>query len=239
MGLQEFFGAVKNADIAFTEIRNFVLSVTSSAAANPDFANIWQFIKNSYNTYLLVSSVIAITIAIAIGFFGQKMTGVLKFCLFFMTGFVTGVEFLFPLLPESISIKAWIIGLIAAIIVAVLYKYLYFVLLIISVGYSVYRICFTGFFIAATAQYTAGKALVSLGVAAAAVILALIFNKWIERLLTACLGGAIAAFAFNYGVYRFTALSFLVGREWLGIVVVAGVIALIGFFYQVKRREIY
>ena len=187
----------------------------------------------------MVSSVIAITIAVAISFFGQKMAGVLKFCLFFVSGFITGVEFLSPLLPEAISIKSWIIGLVAAIIVAVLYKYLYYILLMISVGYSVYRICFTGFFISATAQYTAGKALVSLGVAAAAVILALIFHKWIERLLTAAFGGALTAFAFNYGIYRFTALSFLVGREWLGIVVVGGVVALIGFIYQVKRREVY
>ena len=49
MGLQEFFNAVKNAEFAFTQIRDFVISVSSSAAANPDFANIWQFIeiKNS------------------------------------------------------------------------------------------------------------------------------------------------------------------------------------------------
>lgn len=239
MGFQEFFQAVKNAEFTFLGIKDWLLSLFFSATENPDVINIWQFIKNTYNTYLIISTIIVIALGAAVSLFGQKFCGIIKFCLFFFIGFIVGVQFLSPIIPESIPIKSWITGLVVATVVAVLYKYLYYLLLSVAVAYSVYRICFTGFFISVTKQLTAGKAMVSLIVALVCVVLVLILRKWIERLLTAFLGGYVIAAAFNYGIWRFTGLSFLVGREWLGLLIVGGVIAIGGFIVQVRQREVF
>jgi hypothetical protein len=238
MSFLEFFNTLKNAEFTFGSIIDWILSIFRSVPLDPDNAYIWQFIKDSYNSYLLVSSIIAICLAVAIAFFGQKMTGILKFCFFFAVGFSVGVRYLAPIIPESINIKSWIIGLVVAVVVAVLYKYLYYLLLIAAVGYSVYRLAFT-VFMTQSPDFSFMRCAVCLSISAVFVIIALIFNKWLERLLTSFLGGYLVAVAFNYGIYRFTSLPFLDGIEWVGTLVIGAVIAIPAFIVQVKKREVY
>jgi hypothetical protein len=239
MTVGEFFGTVKEAGFTFTGIFEWIKSLFTSLTENAGVIDIWQFITNAYNSYIIPISLVLITVSLAIAFYGRRISGIIKFIFFFLIGFAVGVNFLSPVIPESIKLDSWIIGLIVAVVVAVLYKYLYYVLLVVAVGYSVYRISYTGFFITATAQYTAGKALVSLLIALALAVAAIIFNSWVERVITASLGGYLAATVFNAGIWNYTSLPFLAGIEWVGILVISATVGLLGLYFQIIHREVY
>ena len=239
MSFVEFFNTVKNAEFSFYGIRDWIVSIYESIVENPDIVNIWNVILDKFNTYLVPISIILVAFGLTICFYGQKITGIVKFILFFIIGFAIGVHFLFPIVPDTVGLKSWVIGLVVAIVAAVLYKYLYYALIAVAVGYSVYRICFTGFFIKATAEYTAGKGFISLLVAIGCVALVLAFNKWTERILTAFLGGYISTLALNRGILHFTSLPIFEGSEWVGILILTVALGVVGFAFQVKHRELY
>ena len=239
MSFADFWNILKEAQFTFTGIIEWVVALYHSVIENADIAPIWQYITTFFNTYLLPVCAVLSVLLLAVAFFGQKMSGVLKFTLFFIIGFFVGVRYLSPVIPENVFVPAWAVGAVVAIVIAVFYRFMFYILMTASVGYSVYRICYTGFSIKEATQYTAGKALVSLAVALVLVVIVLVFIKWAERLLTAFFGSWLAVIVFNKGVWSFTSLSFLVGRENTAVLVVSGVIALIGFIVQVKKRHVY
>ncbi len=181
MSFSDFFNAVKNAEFTFIGIRDWILSIYYSITADSDIVNIWQFLSGAFNTYIVIFSIVVISIALAIAFFGQKMTGIIKFCLFFILGFCIGARYLAPIIPDTVMIKSWIIGLVVAVVTAVLYKYLYYALLSVAVGYSVYRIFFTSYFLPFITPLTEGRIDVCIAIAVVFIIITLIFNKWVER----------------------------------------------------------
>ena len=237
MSFSEFFNAVKNAEFSFAGIGEWLTSIYYSITENPDIVSIWQFLTDAYNTYLIPLTLLFIAVGLVVAFYGQKITGIIKFLIFFVIGFSVGVHYLSPIIPDTVQIKSWIIGLVVAIVTAVLYKYLYYALIAVAVGYSVYLTCFAGFFIDATRIYTAGKATISLIVALVCVVIVLAFNKWAERALTATLGGYIVASSFSGGIFNLSSL--FPNNEYLGTLIVAVVIAVIGFIFQFKKREVY
>ena len=239
MSFVEFFNTVKSAEFSFYGIRDWIVSIYESIVENPDIVNIWNFITEKFNTYLVPISILLTLLGLVVCFYGQKITGIVKFIIFFIIGFAVGVHFLFPIIPDTVGLKSWVIGIVVAIVAAVLYKYLYYALISVAVGYSVYRICFTGFFIKATAEYTAGKGFISLLVALGCVAVVLAFNKWTERILTAFFGGYISALALNRGILHFTALPIFAGSEWVGILILTVALGADGFAFQIKHRELY
>ena len=239
MGFLDFLNAVKNAEFTFPGIWEWIKSIYNSVITESDFVGIWEFISDKYNSYLISASVIAVALGVIIAFVGERVAGFVKFSLFFVLGFSIGICYLSPVIPEGVEIKSWIVGLVVGIVAAVLYKYLYYVLLVSAVGYSVYYICYSGAYLVSLTGMVQGKMVPSIIVAVIGVVLVLILNKWIERILTAALGGYLVAVAFNYGIYDYTSFSFLLGIEWVGILVVAAVIAIAGFAVQVKNRDVY
>ena len=237
MSFSEFFNAVKNAEFSFVGIGEWLASIYYSITENPDIVSVWQFLTDTYNAYLIPLTLLFIVIGLTVAFYGQKITGIIKFWVFFVIGFSVGVHYLSPIIPDTVHIQSWIIGLVVAIVTAVLYKYLYYALIAAAVGYSVYLSCYAGFFISATSTYTAGKSTVSLVVALVCVAIVLAFNKWTDRILTAALGGYIVASSFSGGIYNLSSL--FPNSEYLGTLIVALVIAAIGFIFQFKKREVY
>ena len=162
MTLAEFFGAVKEARFTFIEIKDFIVSLFQSVLNDDGVIDIWQFLHSAYSSYIIPISLVLISLAAAVAFYGRRISGIVKFILFFLIGFTVGVAYLSPIIPDNVNIPSWTIGLVVAVVMAVLYKYLYYVLLTVALTYSLYRIFYTGFFISLTAPYTAGKAMVSL-----------------------------------------------------------------------------
>lgn len=235
----EFFSAVKEARFGFAELWQWITDLYYSITINADIAEVWSGIMRVLNPIYSVVPYLLIILSVAIAFFGKKMMPVIKFAAFFTLGFVLGVYYITPLLNNILTIPPWICGLVIAIVSAVLYRFLYFAAYAVAVGYSVYIVCYSGFYLTPAVDYTAGKSLVCLVIALAAVVLTFILMKYVEMLGTSLLGGYLVALVVRGFIYEYRQLPFLQSTPWLGALIITLVIAIPGFIVQVKTRRRY
>ena len=157
-------------------------------------------------------------------FFGAKLLSVQKFFFFLAVGFGVGTYYVSPLLDQIMVWPHWILGLVVAIVAAVLFKLEYLILYIVASAYSAYTLVFTFF----------GNNMTAAAVAAlVAVVLALVFRgKIVEFALTSFLG----AFWFVKALSPiFDLMTLGVTIYWCLIVAAA----MLGFVVQFKMRKKY
>ncbi len=229
----EFIKCVIEARFGFEYIWQLLVNLYYSVTGNPDIAFFWNALMTSLTPVMNFIPYVVMAFGLLVCFFGKKLGGVLKFCAFFLLGFAAGLYFLVPLMSAEIPIAPWIVGLVVGIVAAVAYKFLFVAIYSVSVLYSVYRLCYYGFFLSGEPVFTAGKALTSLAVAAVVLILTLILFKFVEMLIFSAFGSWAFMTAFTYAVFDIGASS------WVAELVVAIIIALIGFLVQVRTRRRY
>ncbi len=238
MNFAEFFTTLKEARFGFGVIRDAVVNLYYSITENPNIQPLWTWFMDTIAPFFMVVIVALIAFSVIGAFFGQKMMGFLKFLAFLTVGFFLGVQFLAPVVAPF-SIPAWIVGLVVGIVASVLSKFLYFAVYAVAIGYSTYIFTYWGFFLTPTVEHTSTRALFSLAVAVAVVIVAFIFRRYVEMIITAAAGGYMATMLFVWYVYNFLKLPFLAGYEWIAILVVSGIVALLGFITQFSTRRRY
>ncbi len=170
-------------------------------------------------------------------FYGRKWFGSLKFMAFASIGFVAGLVFnpmLVGMLP-FLEGKAWITGGLCAMILAVLNKLLFGVSYYCLPPVIVFIICYYPGYIPYDLP-SAGVLPKCLFAAAGMLLIMIIIRRDFERIVTA-LGGSMLI---NYGVkriYDYTA-SIPDIAKYVDLTVI-GILALIGFVYQYRRRRRY
>ncbi len=239
MNFADFFNALKEARFGFTTIRDAIFGLYQSITQNPDIQPLWGWFMSVIAPFFTIVIAGLILFSLICTFFGKKMMGFLKFLAFLIIGFFLGMHFLAPLIPASVPIPSWVVGLVVGIVASVLSKFLYLAIYAVSIGYSMYIFAYWGFYIPQDIQHTDTRALICLAIAVVTVIIAFVVRKYFEMLLTAVGGAYVATMYFIWFFYNFLKLPFLVGFEWIAILVVVGVIALLGFAVQVKTRRRY
>ena len=235
----EFVSCVKEARFTFDVVWQWISSVFKDIAADPDVLAIWNGLMRAVTPIHIFFVTLLIGFCLVSAFFGKKIIGVIKFCAFFVAGFGIGAHFLSPLLPPQINIPSWIIGLVFALIVAVLSRFLYLLLYSVIFGYGTYVLVFYGFFLNKTAAYSPGKAVGCVIMAIIVLVLALVFRKYIEMALTSFLGAWGETLLFTYQIYNFAAWSIFGGNEVVGILVLTLVLTALGLIVQIKTRRRY
>ena len=175
-------------------------------------------------------------------FFGKKLLGLQKFLGCFTLGFVCGVAIVHPFVAAFIQgISAEIIGLIIGIVCGLLCKPVYFLTYVAVAGYSVYNILFGGYYLPETiTAMTKGNLVVCAVAAGVAVLLVLIFRKWIEMLGTAALGGWCTYLSADALLIALTGAG-VAAFPMADVIKIAAivVVAFLGFVVQVKTRRRY
>ena len=236
----DFFNYVKEARFGFAEFGEWVKSLYYSIYYDSNISFIWLAIKNAFIEGSAFLSWVLLFACLSIAFFGHKMIGLLKFVFFFMFGFVLGAHLIAALLPADLAIPPWLVGLIIGLVVSVLYRFSYIALYGMTCCYSVYILCYNGFYInASPAQYTAGKALVSFIIALVVTAIAFVLIKHIEMVGTAILGGWLSTVAIIRTMYDFTHWGIFGGYWWVAVLVVTIIISVLGFMVQFKTRKRY
>ncbi len=171
---------------------------------------------------------------------GKRLFGIIRFLAFFFGGFVFGMYLLAPLVSGFLPvIPGFVTGLVAGLILAVLSKFLYFILIVAAPAGLVYLISYNGL-IAPIAEFTQGNLIIAIVAAVVVAILVIVLLKYIEMLGTAFLGGwGIAGIAIGLIDDAGVALPAFLSDPLVFMLVVAGVITLIGFAVQVKTRKKY
>ncbi len=234
----EFFEAVKNATFGFQEIITAIVDFYNNLFLDYNISQLiggmqWhlQFVAPAIPVILLILfGVVALT--------GKRIFGFIRCTAFVIAGFLVGIYTLSPIILEVIpALPTWVIGLVTGVVSGVLSKVMYYISIVLVSGYSAYILCVRGI-IPGISSFTSGNWLVGLICAAIVIAAVIILLKYIEMAGTAMLGGFGMASIIR-GWYDYTTLELFVGREWLGVLTLTLIIALVGFIVQWRTRERY
>lgn len=239
MDFLQFVDAIVNARFGFPEIFAAIGTFFTWLASDPNISLIWDTLMQGISFILPYISLVLLLFYIIIAAFGKRLFSLLRFLAFFVAGFALGIYFLAPLINAVIqNLPPWVIGIVIGIVSAVLSKIFYFLALAVAAGYSVYILIFRGMIFPSFMTFATGNYWVALLFAVAVTVLIFLFRKYVEMIGTSLLGGLGIAFVIR-GWWDYTTLSFLVGIEWVGIVSVMLIFAIIGFIIQFKTRVRY
>lgn len=206
--------------------------------ADPAIAPYYNMAMSYAMQYKLYVMIAAALMVLLIGFYGQRLFGLVRWSALFAVGFVLGAGMLTPMLRVyAPSANALLIGIFCGLVVAVLSRFAYNAVIIAIVGFDVFNICFNALLFPILETYTKGDAVMSAGVALACIVLAFMLRKYAEMLVTASIVGfalpiVINRFVFDFAVY--------VPIEPVYTVLIAGVIlTAIMFGWQFKHRVRY
>ncbi len=234
-----FLVNLKDGVFGFDVVIKAIVDLYYSIAQNETVKFIWDWLANLLGDHsALVCTVIAL-FCVAVAFFGQKMMGFLRFVALFIVGFGLGVQLLAPLIPEKIQIPAWIVGLVVAIVGAVLSRFIYFGVYAVVGLYSIYTLCYHGLYITSFDFVTKGNPIISVIVAVVVVVLLFIFRKYVEMALTAGLGGWFSTVLIGTFVYDFTVWPIFGGQWWVAFMSIGLLIAIPGLIVQIAMRPRY
>ena len=226
-----FFGNLKEAKFDFTAIGEWISSVYASVLENTTLVDIWNGGLASLSgiaPYLLLIFLLG---SLVIAFFGKKLSAPIKFLTIFVVAFCLGTCYISPLLDPFIVIPHWIMGLMVGAVAAVLYKFVYVVLVISTIGYSVYMTVYRADVLTSLFSENAVMALIF---AAVVLLLLFIFRKYTEIVGFAIFGAWLSALTMN-ALFNYTA--------WLGdngailIWIFTAVISVPAIIVQFKMRK--
>lgn len=229
----DFFGAVSDGCLDFGEfsqrISNFYYAITKTS----DIESIWDAFSNAFLPIQALVTVIVLAACLGLAFFGQKVMPVLKFVVLFIVGFILGVYLIPPAIEGVIHIPTWICGMLLALVVAVLYKFLYIGLLSVAIAYSVYTVCYSGFYFSEITEISIPLVIICIIISISAVAVSLYFLRYIEMGLTAFLGAYFFLLAF-----RTMLLGGASASPALTVIIVL-IISAPAVFVQYKMRKVY
>ena len=228
----EFFTALKEARLGFGVIWEAIGNYCNEMMADPNVSAIWNGLMGAIGPVIKTVSVFLIIFSIFIALFGRKMMGFLKFVFFFIAGFLVGTHTLAGMIPPDVKFPAWIVGIVVALVAAVLYRFIYIVIYSVAFGYSGYLLVYNGFYLASNPTYSPDKALGCIIVALIVLVISLIFRKYIEMLGTAFLGAWLAVWLFVNNIFAFS--------THVGIMMIpTAIITVLCVIVQFKTRRRY
>lgn len=214
----------------FTSIFNSVMNEPSIV---PFTAAFKEFIASLGGFYPLV----LIALCLVVGLFGRRLSDVIRVVLLFAVGFVASVHWVAPLVQGFIpSIPAYVIGLAIGIFAAVMSRMIYNLVYVGCIGFDTYNICFNALFLVEVTALTKGNLYLCVGIAVAAVVIALLLRKYLEMIITAAAGGIGVAYCVKM-IYDYT--TFINFDATTSMLIVGAIIAVPMFIYQYYNRVIY
>lgn len=235
----EFLKCIAEARFSFEYIWDSIVSFYYSVIEGEAFSAIWNKLVLWLSPVESLLPVILMVIGALVCVFGKKINAVIKFIGLFIIGFAFGIGLLAGVLPASIPIPAWVIGIAVGLVAAVLYKFIYIILYSATILYSVYRLCYYGFYLDEAPEFSAGKALTSLAVAAVVLVLAIILIKYVEMFLSSALGSWLLVATFSHHYIDLGAIPSFGAYSWILELSVFGVLTIVGFVVQFKTRRRY
>ena len=212
----------------FTSILDSVLNEPSIAPYVESFKGFADSLGNLF-------PFLVIALCLVVGAFGRKLSGLIRVALLFSIGFVSSVYWVAPFLAKFIpGIPAVGLGVAVGVVAAVLSKMIYNLTYIGCIGFDVYNICFNALFLTELTVNTQGDNILSLAIAAGAVVIALGVRKYLEMIITAAAGGIGIAF-FVQTLYDYT--TYFEYDANMTKFILGGIIAIPLFFFQYRDRH--
>ena len=236
MTISEFFIAVKDAAFGFQEIISAIVGFYNNLFADYNISQLFSGMQWHLRDVMQYIPIVLIILYSVVALVGKRIFGFIRCTAFVIAGFLIGIYTLSPLILEVMPfLPTWVIGMVTGIVAGVLSKALYFTALVVVSGYSAYVLFVHELFAFGAAPGDGW--IIGLVMAAVAITAVLLLRRYVEMIGTAMLGGFGIATVIR-GWFDYTATIF-VGIEWLGVLIVTLIFAILGFIVQWKTRERY
>lgn len=236
---QEFLTCVREAQFTFTGLRDWIVSLFTSVRQTEVISGCIDTVLSYIATVQWLVPWVLIALSAVLCLFGKRLMALVRFLGCFVLGFVGGVNYLAPLIRQAVEIPAWVVGIVIGVVAAVLSKYLYYLLVAVGCGYSMYILCYRGEALPFLTQYTAGNMVACLVVMAVTLILLFVLLRFVEMAATAAAGSALILLTVSRMLFNYLEVAFIAENPALWNGVFIAVLALIGFAVQVKTRKRY
>ena len=182
---------------------------------------------------------ILLALSLVLALFGKKLLGLQKFFGCLIVGFACGVVYATPWVNGFFAVDAWIVGLVAGVVAALLGKLVYVLAYAAVPALATYTVLMGGYYLPeSVTAVTKGNLVVALVGAAVVVLVLFLLRKWVEMLGTAVLGGLSTYVCVNAVLAATMGQILDPNVPYIKLAIVAGV-ALVGFIVQVKTRKQY
>ena len=234
--LMDFFERFTAGELGYDALKEFVIRFNEAVYTNPDMENFAEI----FSTLAAIMPYITVSLMFLFIFFGKKILPVIKFAVSFIVGFGFGVYLVAPLLNDAIgTVPSWVSGLLIAILASVLYRLIYIVFFALAAFFGVYTASFS-LFSALGLELTSVKVASLIVIGIIGVVIAFLFRKYVEMLATSLLGAFVMVkqidasfFSLDYEISLGSAFSLEL------TVIIATLIAIIGFWVQFRTRRRY
>ena len=214
----------------FTSIFESVMNESSIAP----FADWCKDFSSSFGPMIPIAIIL---LAMGLGFFGNRIIEFVRPVLLFLIGFVASVYWLYPLLkPEIPEVPGYVVGIIVGVFTAVISRFIYDIIYVGAIGFDTYNICMNALFFTEITAMTKGNLVLSICVATAVVIVAIIARQHLEMLITALAGGMGVAYFGNQVVNYAGAFNSEVSTT---VFIIGLIFAAPMFIYQYYNRTLY
>ena len=203
--------------------------------ADPSIAPTADFITEFIEPLGLFIGVALVGLLLALGFFGQRMFGFVRWLLVFFIGFIVGAGYLAPALKDMApSLDGLMVGVAVGLILAVLSRFIYNIVFVAVIGFDVFNICFNALFFPGLEALTKGNIPTSVLIALVFVVIALSIRKYFEMILTSGIAGVALAFVVKNRLYDYS--SFIPLTPALSALILGLIVAVVMSIYQYKNR---
>ena len=229
-----FLDGVKNATLSLTDLFANIGAFCDKILAIDLIATVQGMADGFIASIPFGSAIVFMVVGLLIALFGKRILGALKFVAAVIVGFGVGAIYLAPLVT---FVPDFVVGLVCAVVFALLFKVVYIVGLVALTGYSVYWACFTAAVLPAVTAFTQNNMIFSAAAAVVAIVLVLVLLKFVEKVYTSVLGAWMITVNL-ITIWDPRSLGVLVANDLI-LYIVMGVIALIGLIIQIKTRKRY
>lgn len=212
--------------------------VLFNVLADPAIAPYYNIVKAYAWQYRMYVAIAAAVLVLILGFYGQRLFGLVRWLVVFAVGFIAGAGIATPMLKVyAPSAHPILIGVLCGLVLAVVSGFIYNAVFMSLVGVGIFYVCFNAMFLPILTNYTKGNVVVSAGVAVVCIVLALIFRKYAEMALTAGAVGFAIPIVVNRFVFNFAA--YVPVSPMITVLSAGLLLSAIMFFWQVKHRVRY
>ena len=238
MDFLALWNSIYLAELSLADIFASISTLFNYVFADLNIIAVNEFLRSLVSVAVPYLPIAYMVLSLILALFGKKIFALPRFLAFFFLGFVLGTHLLAPVITPVIpQLPAWVIGVVIATVASVLSKFIYIVLYVVAVGYPTYYLTFL-LVPEDVLTVETGLIFLALGVAVVAIVIMLLLRGFIEMAGTSALGGFIIAESIKV-YWDYTALDFFSGIEWVPVLAITLIIALVGFIVQVKTRERY
>jgi hypothetical protein len=234
----EFLDSVVNGTLDFKALGEIFKGFFASTLANPGIAMVWEKVITFLRSLGIVFPLGLLALSLILLFLGKKLLSIERFIVAALVGYAIGVVIISPMINQVFALPDYISGAVIALVLAVLCKYIYFAVVAIAVGYSVYITCVNPEILPFTTPVN-GNHLISLVIALVAVLVVFLLLKYIEMIGTSVLAAFCISRIVIMHFVDYRAFAFLGNWGWVAELVLVAIVGILGSVVQIKTRKRY